>query len=65
MRFARATRHRVGRCCRNRQQRHYKRKSYKEAQKAQRGSRELLVLYEILRSHCDKPTGSALEIQVS
>src|SRR5262245_46096323 len=64
-RFACTTRHRVGRCVSNRQQRRDKRKSYKEAQKAQHGSRELFVLYEILRSHCNKPTGSTLEAQLS
>ena len=50
-RFTCATRHRVGRCVGNRQQRRDKRKSYEEAQKGQRGSRELFVLYELLRRH--------------
>jgi hypothetical protein len=53
-RFTGATRHRIRRCVRNRQHGRDKRKSYKEAQKAQRGSRELFVLYELIREHNNK-----------
>src|SRR5690242_8009918 len=60
VRFAYATRHRVGRCVRDRQKRRDKRKCYKEAQQAQRGSRELFGLDELLRGHCYIPIGSPL-----